>query len=831
VIKLNYPSKKIWSNKRKESALKAINAQIWKLGAVSLAFVLAITMMISSSPVTKTVEAAACTIDATEVEMTTALLYDAAVTGATEETQTIDNGVELLRLGYGSTYSAKKTTANEVLRVISVTDTGNLEASRGINGNAATIADDTPISNVFAAIADNGVACTSNAGTDQTITVNSTNAQTVEVFQVLRTPIPTTTTGTGIVEVSAASDVASATDTAWTFDAVTGLDVGDVGTVTCTTPAGRFEQVTLTTDNTTGSVTRAVNGSTACETVADAAAVNWYPWHATEAGAVGANGTMLTINGLSGKETYAKRQLIQINTPKSTGGYTGSFTVNATNAGEALVAVKGARTGLVYAAGSTTDSEGIIHITFRGAPSDYKDLDGDGKYDVGASPTEDRSYITNTASVATSTTTTKTDTITYDFVDSAVQQLVGTATLTLLDAPSTVVFSNSGTQSLTQTTTTSADTAVVKGLPGTGNFRYTYSIAYTGTTGDLTISTGVIHRTNNTLSSLTMSLQNRNFGETVYSAHTGNMLPQTNDDGNIARSALTTGDNGDDEIDGLYALYVVGTDSAGNPANALVTFSDDDGLATKGLGISTAGVILDSAAYGANTSGHTNTLQLGSTGKARTGIDIATAGIYNITAKDAAKALSSTVTLNVRGVAKTYTLTGPDAIEPGAVGVFTVWAYDANGFKLSADKAITIVNANSQTGGAIVPANGSGTISKSTGLTISVIAPQKGGTGTLAIVSGGAVVASKSLTYAAAVTGAALSGTGCTGSATGSYTCVVTSGDTASAVATAAGAVSIWQSDADGVLQGYVVGTPDFVDTGLASTADIASNSAIIVVR
>ena len=73
--------------------MKTINAQIWKLGAVSLAFVLAITMMISSSPVTKTVEAAACTIDASEIEMTTALLYDAAVTGATEETQTIDNGL------------------------------------------------------------------------------------------------------------------------------------------------------------------------------------------------------------------------------------------------------------------------------------------------------------------------------------------------------------------------------------------------------------------------------------------------------------------------------------------------------------------------------------------------------------------------------------------------------------------------------------------------------------------------------------------------------------------------------------------------------------------
>jgi len=233
--------------------------------------------MISSSPGTKTVEAAACTIDASQILMNTALLYDAATTGATEETQAIDDGVDLIRIGYGTTYRATKAgaLANEVLKVISVTATGALEATRGINGNAGTIVDDTPISEVHAAIADNGVACSANARTDQTITVNSATSQTVEVFQVLRTPIPAGTTGDGIVEVSAASAVASATDTAWTFDAVTGLDVGDVGTVTCSTPSGRFEQVKLTTDSTTGSVTRAVNGSTACETIADAQAVNW----------------------------------------------------------------------------------------------------------------------------------------------------------------------------------------------------------------------------------------------------------------------------------------------------------------------------------------------------------------------------------------------------------------------------------------------------------------------------------------------------------------------------------------------------------------------------
>ena len=789
---------------------------------------LAVAMLLSGAPDAKTAEAAACTIDATEVSVATALLTDAAVADTTTTTIPIDNGVEVLGLGFGSVFNLQKAAVNETVRVTSVTNTGSLEATRGV-ANVANIGDDTPVKNVFRAITDNGVACSTNVNTEQTITVNSANAQTVEVFILERDPIPVTTTGTGLIENTTMSNVASATDTALTLASVASMDVGDVVTVTCSTPAGRFEQMKMTVDAANGTYVRAVNGSTACETIANGQAAVVYPWHDAAVAGIASNGVTPKLNGLTGKVTFAKRQFVKVETPRSVGGYTGSFTVNAAAAGEAMIAVKGARTGLVYNA-TPANSEGIIHMTFKGAPSDYVDEDKDGKFDIGSS--EQRSLINQTGSTSTSLTTTVSETLSFNIMDSASQELAGTATLTLTDAPAAVVFTNSGTQSISVTTNTSGnDTVTVKKIPGTGNFRYTFSVDYSGTTGTLSDTSGIIHRTNNTLSSLTMSLQNRDFGETVYSAHTGNMLPQVTDDGNITRTTKTAADGGDTEKDGIYALYLVGTDSAGNAANALVTFSDDDGVTTKGLGVSTAGIILDNAAWGANTVGHTGTLQLGATGKARTGIDIATAGIYNITGKDATGTVSASVTLNVRGAASTYTLTGPDSIEPGSVGVFTVWAYDANGFKLSADKAVTIVNANSQTGGAIVPANGAGTISKATGLTISVIAPQKGGTGTLAIVTGGAVVASKSLTYAAAATGAELSGTGCTGAATGSYTCVVTSGDTASAVATAAGAVSIWQSDADGVLQGYVVGTPDFVNTGLASTASIASNSAIIVVR
>jgi hypothetical protein len=826
--------------------LKTINAQLWRLGAVSLAFALAITMLISTGPTTKGVEAAACVIDITESDGLNTVLVNGGKADTAVGSLTVDTvDATTAGLGFGSVV---KLNTPEFVRVDSVTNaTTVVIGARGVVNNqygytgvanpaAANIANNATITEVKKMAASNGVDCAINQGSTQTVTITSATPQIAEVWDGLRTAIPTGVSGTGVILTTAVSNVASNTDTAWTLASVVGIDVGDVGTIACTTPAGRYEQVELTTDNATAVVVRAVNGSTACETIVDTTDSVWYPWH--DNAIIGAEGTNATINALASKDSYAERQLISVTTPRAaaSGGYQGTFTLAGANSGKAVIAVKGFRTGVVYDATTSASSEGIITMTFRGAPSDYVDENLDGKYTAAGDPTGDRSLVNNGGSVTTSTTTTRVQDVSFNIMDDRSQELAGTATITLIGAPSTVKFTSSGTQTIALTTGTAGnDTTEVSGLPGLGNFRYTYTVDYVGTSGSLTLTGGIIHRTNNTLSVLTMSLQNRAYGATTHVTKDAAtpILAQVNDDGNYERSATAVGDRGDDELDGLYYLYVVGTDSAGNPANANVTFADDDGLSTAGLGLTT-GIYLDNTAFGNNgaANGHINSLALGSTGKARTGIDIAAAGIYNLTATSVSgTTVSNTITLNVRGAASTYTLTGPDSIVPGAIGVFTVKAFDANSFAAGADKAVTIVNANSQTGGAIVPANGSGTISKSTNLTISVIAPQKGGTGTLAIVVGGAVVATKQLTYAAAVTGAALSGTGCTGAATGSYTCVVTSGDTASAVATAAGAVSIWQSDADGVLQGYVVGTPDFVDTGLASTAAIASNSAVIVVR
>jgi hypothetical protein len=204
-------------------------------------------------------------------------------------------------------------------------------------------------------------------------------------------------------------------------------------------------------------------------------------------------------------------------------------------------------------------------------------------------------------------------------------------------------------------------------------------------------------------------------------------------------------------------------------------------------------------------------------------------------------AMSADVTVHVRSAAKNFAIAGTSgqaddgSLPTGTVGTYTVTTTDINGNRVASAPAVTFIVTGMGTGataGSFVPTNNSLAVSATLGGVISIVAPSVAGNGTIAVIYGGKVVASHALTFGVpVVAGATVSGTGCTASSTGSYTCVVTEGGTAAEVATASSAVSVWQSDADGVLQGYVVGTPDFVDTGLASDAAIAANSAVIVVR
>ena len=101
--------------------MKTINAQLWRLGAVSLAFALAITMLISTGPTTKGVEAAACVIDITESDGLNTVLVNGAVANTAVGNLTVDTvDAGTAGLGFGSVV---KLNTPEFVRISSLTST------------------------------------------------------------------------------------------------------------------------------------------------------------------------------------------------------------------------------------------------------------------------------------------------------------------------------------------------------------------------------------------------------------------------------------------------------------------------------------------------------------------------------------------------------------------------------------------------------------------------------------------------------------------------------------------------------------------------------------
>jgi hypothetical protein len=465
----------------------------------------------------------------------------------------------------------------------------------------------------------------------------------------------------------------------------------------------------------------------------------------------------------------------------------------------------------------------------------YTDADANGAFNSGDTA---RSVIDTATAVGAATT----DTIKVNMRDTKGQELVGKVTFNMSDAACAAgaLWTGSGKCDLVLTTTNAPgtdsgwDSVDVKGLPSTGNFRYTYTATYSGASGDLDLGTAttaaqmVLFRSNNVVSTLTATLK--------YAA--------TADTDTAADATLTSIPALGNTSANNYYVEVKATDSAGNPAAAGITVKDLDGDGTDGLGTDIT----------FEASGNTATTAITAAADGEAIFYVREAKVYTASTTDpilgtypmhfyytSNKAINAEVTIHVRSAAKNFAIaatSGQDAdgtLPTGTVGTYTVTTTDINGNRVDAAPTATFIVTGMGTGataGSFVPTDNSLTVSATTGGVISIVAPTVAGTGTIAVIYGGKVVASQALTFGAPSTsGATVSGTGCTGSSTGSYTCVVTEGGTAAEVATASGAVSVWQSDASGVLQGYVVGTPDFVDTGLASDATIADNSAVIVVR
>jgi hypothetical protein len=818
---------------RKESALKTITAQAWKLGTVGLAFVLAFTLLISSTP-SKTAEATesqttTCTIDVSTATRTTTVAVRDNTTDGTLTTVADQSAI----LPVGTIITNGLTLEQMTVTAVSTT---TVTTTRGTNSTTkVAIAITSPIS-WSAPTAGNGIGtCTATAGKTLSVKIKTTVPNT-EVY-VTNDEFTAAQAATTINEGGAFT----ASDVTLTVAASTGITDNDVIRV-----GAELMLVTDVPSANNFTVTRGHLGTTAAihadgvavtETLANVA--KWADNNAIEA----------TINGVAGVDSAAEAitkgtialDTFTAGTASASAYYSGTVSLTSAAAGEGVIAI-----GNPIYLTDPDSSTNLVHFNFKGAPIGYTDVNVNGKFDAGDTV---RSSLVAATTVSSSTST---DDIVFDVVDTKGQELKGTATLTLgADAIAAgVTFANSGMSTISQAVIwgDTTETVSVTGLPLTGNFRYSYTVDFSGTDGALTdinrdsssgaASANVLFRTNNITSTISAD-----FKKTATVCSTSNACATSTSDSVITNMPALLGN--DDEDD--YYIAISALDSAGNPVADTIKVKDNDGDGTQGLGDDiTLGLQdttpVDTAATSFSTSAGAYNAAISQINGYSATVGATATGVYKLTFyRSANSAISTDVTVQARSAAKTYTITATSgqnadgSLSTSAVGTWTVTAVDINGNQISGAAATTFVVTGLGTGatsGKSIPTSGTLSVSATTGGVISVVAPTVAGSGTIAVISStGKIVASSIVSFTGNQSGATVSGAGCNGTGTGSYTCVVTDGGTAAEVATAAGAVSVWQSDADGVLQGYVVGTPDFVNTGLASTAAIDSNSAVIVVR
>jgi hypothetical protein len=817
--------------------LKTITAQAWKLGVVGLAFVLAFTMLLSSTP-SQTAQAAvgettSCKMTITETDQ--AVLVDGAGFNSATVLVTIDETNTTL-ISEGTVLTVAAT--GEKMLVVGVPLATKVLVRRGHGGTiAGALANNGQLLYKAAATANSPKTCMGDTTNTMTVTVKSADAGQTAKVAVDR--FTNATNAAQVVEHRTNGGTRTAATTTITLDSNVGLTANDY-----IVNSGTGEIVKVgTVDGGGTTLTSSVRGQMGTTAAAFDDDSYWTDLAMVTADFADANQIVPKINGLASRDTVAEEVSVALDTFTAATAtvaayYSGTFTLSSATAGEAVISVKGANSGPKYITDPDTSSN-LIHVNFRGAPVSYKDTDLNGAFNSGDVA---RSTIVAPTSIGAASTTS----LRIDVEDSLGQQLVGKITFNLSTAAcdAGVTWSGSGKCDLVITTTNvpgtdnGDETVNVKGLATTGNFRYSYTATYSGASGDFDFANStdaadmVMFRTNNIVSSLTSSIKKA----ASDNAEAATDAVQTAGIPAVANDAAE-----------LYYVEVKATDSAGNPAAASITVKDLDGDGTDGLGAA-LDISFEETGDVAVTKVTAN-----AAGKALFWVRHAT--IYTASATDpklgtyplefyytSDKTIKTNITVNVRSAAKTFALAATSgqsadgSLPTGTVGTWTLTATDINGTRISADTAVTFIVTGMGTGataGSFVPTDNALTVDDILGGVVSIVAPTVAGTGTIAVIHGGKVVASETLTFGApAVAGSAtVTGTGCTGSSTGSYTCVVTEGGTAAEVATASGAVSVWQSDADGVLQGYVVGTPDFVNTGLASDATIADNSAVIVVR
>jgi len=224
-----------------------------------------------------------------------------------------------------------------------------------------------------------------------------------------------------------------------------------------------------------------------------------------------------------------------------------------------------------YTAITQMFSENLVHVLIRQAPIAYTDADANGVY---SSTSGDTLRTSITAGVSVGTTTTTQDAV-FNVQDTKGQDLTGTAALTLSDEAfaAGLKWTNSGLQTISVTTTdtvgTPNESVGISGIPKTINFRHTFELTFTGTTGSITKTDGVVHRTDDKTATLTAVLKK---------AVSKGVSASTDATQTTAIPAQAA------SAEDIYYVQVSALDSAGNKVSDTIKVKDDDGDGTDGVG-------------------------------------------------------------------------------------------------------------------------------------------------------------------------------------------------------------------------------------------------------
>ena len=242
----------------------------------------------------------------------------------------------------------------------------------------------------------------------------------------------------------------------------------------------------------------------------------------------------------------------------------------------------------------------------------------------------------------------------------------------------------------------------------------------------------------------------------------------------------TTGPNTSPGPSQVYALSIKLTDASGQAiVGAIVKISDDDdgdgndnddnelyyGIDGVLGGISLQGTTNTGSQYVTTTASCRAYDTAGSCalyGSTLVVINTARAASASNSGKMTIKAsygtLSASKDITVRGAASIYTIAGPDSLEPGQTGIYTITSTDVNGntpsaYNSNASEVLNYIVTNlGETGSAVSTSDTFVFIDALIGGTITITAPTTGGYGVLALDRGTGILTYKNISYGSSTT-------------------------------------------------------------------------------